>query len=72
MKKIIATLVLFTSFLGAAQAQTFYVGGVLMGTVCRAGGLWTQYFDAYQPVGSRCPIKNDYGQVVAIGVVTDE
>jgi hypothetical protein len=72
MKKIIAVALLALCSLGA-NAATFFSGGTLMGTVCRAGYYYTVY-PAYnaQPVGTSCPVRDNFGRVVAWGIVTDE
>ena len=53
--------------------MTFWNNGVLYGTVCRNG----YYFTAYpshmaQVVGSDCPIRDIYGNIIGFGVVTNE
>ena len=74
MKKFV-TLLFITLMLIASSAQsvTWYVDGILFGNVCRNGGYFTVY-SIYngQPVGTACPVRNDYGVVIAYGVVTIE
>ena len=72
MKKalILAVLMLSAAFAGA---QTWYVGGVLFGNVCRNGAFYTVYPPAMgQPVGTACPVRDGYGNVIAYGIVTNE
>lgn len=73
MKKLIAAVVVALSVAVPAQAYTFYQYGVLMGTVCRSGYVFTNY-PSYmaQPVGSTCPVRDAYGNFYAYGVVTSE
>lgn len=71
MKTIfVAVLALAAS---SAMAMTFWVNGVLYGTVCRNG----VYFTAYpqhmaQPVGTNCPIRDNFGNIMGYGIVTSE
>lgn len=72
MKKIIAVAVL-AAFAMSAHALTFWVNGVLMGTVCRNGPYFTAYPTSMaQPVGTACPIRDGYGTIIGTGVVTTE
>lgn len=72
MKKVLVGLVIAAAA-ASAQAMTFWQGGLLMGTVCRYG----LYFTAYpvhmaQPVGTSCPVRDNFGNIVGFGVVTSE
>ena len=71
MKSILVAAAMFTAF--AADASTWYVGGVWFGNICRSGGYYTVYpRHMGQPVGTTCPVRDSYGNVVGTGVVTDE
>lgn len=73
MKKLLAGLLLFALAISPAAAVTFFVNGVLMGTVCRNGLYYTAYqVHAAQPVGSVCPVRDPYGVIIMTGVVTAE
>lgn len=71
--KFMAIAAVSAGWMVVAQAQTFVLDGVLMGTVCRYGPYFTRYpsVDA-QPVGSACPIRDNFGDIIGRGVVTDE
>lgn len=72
MKKILVSLALVAT-MASASAMTFWSGGVLYGTVCRYGAFWTSYpAQNAQPVGSTCPVRNGYGDIIGIGSVTTE
>lgn len=72
MKKIIAIALLALASV-SANAAVFLQNGIWYGTVCRAGYYYTIYpvYQA-QPVGSSCPVRNAYGQIVAWGSVSNE
>ena len=56
-----------------ASATTWYFNGVLYGNICRSGYYYTVYPIAYgQPVGSQCPIRDQYGNFVMWGLVSNE
>jgi hypothetical protein len=72
MKKFILGLALAAAVI-PATAVTFWHNGVLMGTVCRNGPFFTVYpFHMAQPVGTSCPIRDGFGNIVGVGVVTAE
>ena len=57
----------------AANAFTFTVNGVWYGTICRSGIYYTSYpAQMAQPVGTICPIRDAYGNVIGTGQVTVE
>ena len=72
MKNILAIGLLALASMGA-NAATFFQNGVWYGTVCRAGYYFTVYpvYQA-QPVGTSCPVRNNYGGIIGWGIVTDE
>jgi hypothetical protein len=73
MKKILAVLALCLGISNVANADTWYVNGVLYGNVCRSGIYYTVYpYSAAQPVGTSCPIRNGYGYIVGYGFVSNE
>jgi hypothetical protein len=58
---------------GIANATTWWINGVLFGNVCRNGIYFTVYPLANgQPVGSSCPVRDGYGNIIAQGIVTNE
>ncbi len=72
MKKTIVALVFLLSMV-SANAFTFMYYGTLMGTVCRDGNFYTTYPRSMaQPVGTVCPVRDGYGNVMGYGVVTTE
>lgn len=72
MKKILAAIALATTLI-SAHAVPFWYNGVLMGTVCRAGLYYTVYPAVYaQPVGTSCPVRDNFGNIIGYGVVTNE
>jgi hypothetical protein len=72
MKKLVVSLALLASSLSAG-AVTWWVNGVLYGNVCRNGFYYTVYpIYMGQPVGTTCPVRNQFGQVIMPGVVTAE
>lgn len=72
-KSLIAIAAVLTLVASIADASTWYVGGVLYGNICRSGVYYTVYPIANgQPVGSICPIRNDYGQIIGTGFVSNE
>jgi hypothetical protein len=76
MKKLLATVLIALASLTAvstANAQTWWYNGVYYGNICRNGAYYTVYpVNMGQPVGTSCPIRNGYGQIVGYGVVADE
>lgn len=78
MKKnasIIALVILACAIgMSEAYAMTYMApNGVEMGTICRNGALYTSYPPAMaQPVGTTCPIRDNFGNIIAQGVVTNE
>ena len=72
MKKILAVIMLL-SVIASASAATWWYNGVLYGNVCRNGYYYTVYpRHQAQPVGSNCLIRNNYGNVVGEGIVSNE
>jgi len=72
MKKLILSIILAAASV-SASAMTFWYNGTLMGTVCRSGAYYTAYPQhAAQPVGTSCPVRNSYGQIIGYGFVTHE
>ena len=56
-----------------AGAQTWYYAGVLYGNICRNGAYYTVYpISAGQPVGSVCPLRDNLGNIVGTGYVSNE
>jgi hypothetical protein len=78
MKKIARKAIVVAAFLamgavGSASAQTWWINGVLYGNVCRSGLVYFVYLPAnMQQVGSACPVRDNFGNVIAQGVVTNE
>jgi len=73
IKKMLAVALLLLGVGGIANAATWWYSGVLYGNVCRSGFYYTVYPAANgQPVGSACPVRDGYGNIVAQGVVTNE
>jgi len=76
MKKLLlASLIALSSFaaVSTAQADTWYVNGVLVGNICRNGVYYTVYpYSMAQAVGTSCPLRNGYGQIVGWGYVSNE
>lgn len=72
MKKIIVGLLAVAS-MSSASAVTWWVNGVLYGNVCRSGIYYTIYpIHMGQPVGTLCPVRDIYGNIVLTGRVTAE
>ncbi len=72
MKKIIA-VALISSVALSANAATWWYNGVLYGNVCRAGAYYTVYpMSMGQPVGTNCPVRDNYGNFIAPGYVSNE
>jgi len=72
-KAVCAAAFLAIGAVGSANAQTWWFNGVLFGNVCRSGAYYFVYPVADgQPVGSTCPVRDGYGNVIAQGVVTSE
>lgn len=73
MKTLKLMFVIMVLSVGLANATTWYQGGVLYGNVCRSGAYYTVYPIAMgQPVGTACPVRDGYGNVIGTGVVTAE
>jgi hypothetical protein len=72
-KAICAAILLGAATVGSANAQTWWVNGVLYGNVCRNNLVYFVYPVANgQPVGTACPVRDNFGNVIAQGVVTNE
>lgn len=72
MKKIIIGI-LAVAAMSSASAATWWVNGVLYGNVCRYGLYYTVYpISMGQPVGSVCPVRNNRGDILVLGLVSDE
>ncbi len=57
----------------SAMAMTFWVNGVLYGTICRNGAYFTAYPQYMaQPVGTNCPMRDAYGNIMGYGIVSNE
>ncbi len=68
---IVAAAVMAATF--SASAATWWVNGVLYGNVCRNGIFFTVYpIQMGQPVGTICPIRDSYGNIVGQGLVSNE
>ena len=73
IKTTLALALVLLSFGGIANATTWWANGVLFGNVCRNGIYFTVYPLANgQPVGSSCPVRDGYGNIIAQGMVTNE
>lgn len=72
MKKIILATVVMCSMV-SANAVTWWNNGILYGNVCRNGLYYTVY-PTYmgQPVGTLCPVRDVYGNIIGQGTVTNE
>ena len=72
MKKIFLAAILF-AVSSVASASTWWHNGLLYGNVCRSGAYFTVYpsYNA-QLVGSSCPVRDGFGNVVLWGYVSDE
>ena len=72
MKKVIA-IVLVALAAGSAFSATWWVNGVLYGNICRNGIYFTVYpANMAQPVGTTCPMRDSYGNIVGQGYVSNE
>lgn len=72
MKAVIASLLLAFAAT-SANAATWWVGSVLYGNVCRAGGWYTVYpTHMGQPVGTSCPVRDGNGVIIGYGFVSAE
>jgi hypothetical protein len=72
MKKFILAIALAAA-VASASAATFWYNATLMGTICRNGPYWTSYPAANaQPVGSSCPVRDNFGTIIGYGTVTAE
>lgn len=68
---IVGMVALFT--LQQAAAMTWWVGPTLFGNVCRNGAFFTVYPTTMgQPVGSSCPLRDNFGNVIGMGIVSNE
>jgi len=73
MKKIVLAIALVAGLVGGANATTWMVGGVVFGNVCRNGVYFTVYpISMGQPVGTQCPMRDNYGNIVGYGFVSNE
>lgn len=71
IKSLIAAVLLAAST--AASAYTFVQNGIVYGTICRYGAVYTSYpVSMAQPVGTVCPLRDNYGNVIGQGVVVME
>jgi hypothetical protein len=58
---------------GMANATTRWINGVLWGNVCRNGIYYTVYpWANAQPVGTACPVRDNFGNIIGQGAVSDE
>lgn len=69
--------ILFFVFLALISTQinaiTWYWDGILYGNVCRSGAYYTVYpVESGQPVGTQCPLRDSYGNIVMWGYVSNE
>lgn len=72
MKKLLLTIAIAAAA-ASASAATFWYNGVLMGNVCRSGIYYTVYpIQNAQAVGSSCPLRDNFGNVVGWGFVSNE
>lgn len=72
MKKLLIGILVSAAAV-SASAATWFNYGVLYGTVCRNGIYFTVYPPSMaQPVGTTCPIRDSYGNVMGYGIVTNE
>lgn len=72
MKKIIISAII-ALVCSASSATTWWYNGVLFGNVCRSGVYFTVYpYNAGQPVGSSCPVRDSFGNIIGYGLVTTE
>jgi hypothetical protein len=59
--------------LTSANAVTWWQNGYLFGNVCRAGLYYTVYpMSMGQLVGTSCPIRDNSGNIIGTGVVSNE
>lgn len=73
MKTLKLMFVVMVLSVGLANATTWYQGGVLYGNVCRNGVYYTVYpISMGQPVGTACPVRDAYGNIIGTGIVTAE
>ena len=72
MKKLFVTAALLLTSL-SAMSETWYVGGFLYGNICRNGVYFTRY-PVYmgQLVGTECPLRDNFGNIVGHGYVSNE
>ena len=72
MKRILLALTLII-MATTGHALTFWSNGVLYGTVCRIGIYFYSYpVSMAQPVGTMCPVRDSWGNIIATGTVTNE
>lgn len=72
MKRVIIAAALAAATF-SASAATWWVNGILFGNVCRNGLYYTVYpVHMGQPVGTVCPVRDSYGNIVMQGLVSNE
>lgn len=72
MKKVVIGF-LAAAALSSASAATWWVNGVLFGNVCRSGLYYTVYpIHMGQPVGTICPVRDAFGNIIMQGIVSNE
>ena len=73
MKKTLALALVLLVIGGIANATTELINGVWYGNVCRSGPYYFVYpWANAQPVGSTCPVRDGFGNVIVWGVVSNE
>ena len=73
MKKTLALALVLLGVGGIANATTWRQFGVLYGNICSNGVWYTVYPLANgQPVGSVCPVRDSFGNIIAQGVVINQ
>jgi hypothetical protein len=73
MIKAALLLTLVAGVVAPASAETVIINGILYGTVCRNGAFYFDYpIQDAQPVGTACPVRDNFGNVIGSGVVTNE
>lgn len=75
--KIALSLLLVVLSVSKTSAATFPIRDpvtgqvVIMGTICSNGVIFTNYPPAMaQPLGTACPIRDNFGNVIGQGTVT--
>ena len=74
MKNLFVSILFILGLSIIAKADV-WIGpdGLEWGNVCRNGFYFTYYPDQMgQPLGTACPIRNDYGIIIGYGVVTGQ